>query len=104
MHVGTAVPSFKHKDTSSYYHYVYDFFRKVAGVTRLELAASGVTGQRSNQLSYTPAIAVCRYVSAAADGDLKQTLGSVKRSRTLFFSFRLISVFNPMKRAYIRKG
>ncbi len=28
--------------------------RKVAGVTRLELATSGVTGQRSNQLSYTP--------------------------------------------------
>ena len=27
---------------------------EVAGVTRLELAASGVTGQRSNQLSYTP--------------------------------------------------
>ena len=26
----------------------------MAGVTRLELAASGVTGQRSNQLSYTP--------------------------------------------------
>ena len=26
----------------------------VAGVTRLELATSGVTGQRSNQLSYTP--------------------------------------------------
>jgi hypothetical protein len=32
--------------------------RKVAGVTRLELAASGVTGQRSNQLSYTPYRAV----------------------------------------------
>lgn len=27
---------------------------KVAGVTGLEPAASGVTGQRSNQLSYTP--------------------------------------------------
>jgi hypothetical protein len=26
----------------------------MAGVTRLELAASGVTGRRSNQLSYTP--------------------------------------------------
>ena len=26
----------------------------MAGVTRLELATSGVTGQRSNQLSYTP--------------------------------------------------
>ena len=29
---------------------------KMAGVTRLELATSGVTGQRSNQLSYAPAI------------------------------------------------
>ena len=29
--------------------------RKVAGVTGLEPATSGVTGQRSNQLSYTPA-------------------------------------------------
>ena len=27
----------------------------MAGVTRLELATSGLTGQRSNQLSYTPA-------------------------------------------------
>jgi hypothetical protein len=28
--------------------------RKMAGVTRLELATSCVTGKRSNQLSYTP--------------------------------------------------
>jgi hypothetical protein len=34
--------------------------KEVAGVTGLEPAASGVTGQRSNQLSYTTAIfAVC---------------------------------------------
>ena len=31
---------------------------KVAGVTGLEPATSGVTGQRSNQLSYTPATLV----------------------------------------------
>ena len=31
---------------------------KVAGVTGLEPATSGVTGQRSNQLSYTPEIFV----------------------------------------------
>ena len=30
------------------------FFEKMAGVTGLEPAASGVTGRRSNQLSYTP--------------------------------------------------
>jgi hypothetical protein len=28
----------------------------VAGPTRLELATSGVTGRRSNQLNYDPAI------------------------------------------------
>jgi hypothetical protein len=28
----------------------------MAGVTGLEPATSGVTGQRSNQLSYTPAV------------------------------------------------
>ena len=33
---------------------------KVAGVTGLEPAASGVTGQRSNQLSYTPAFSQSR--------------------------------------------
>ena len=30
------------------------FREEMAGVTGLEPAASGVTGQRSNQLSYTP--------------------------------------------------
>ena len=29
---------------------------KVAGPTRLELATSGVTGRRSNQLNYDPAV------------------------------------------------
>ena len=33
----------------------FDISKRVAGVTGLEPAASGVTGQRSNQLSYTPA-------------------------------------------------
>ena len=35
------------------------FFGKVAGVTGLEPAASGVTGRRSNQLSYTPTATDC---------------------------------------------
>ncbi len=30
----------------------------MAGTTRLELATSAVTGQRSNQLNYVPALAV----------------------------------------------
>ena len=29
-------------------------FQKLAGTTRLELATSGVTGRRSNQLNYVP--------------------------------------------------
>jgi hypothetical protein len=31
--------------------------KNMAGTTRLELATSAVTGQRSNQLNYVPAIA-----------------------------------------------
>jgi hypothetical protein len=31
-------------------------FKGMAGTTRLELATSAVTGQRSNQLNYVPAI------------------------------------------------
>ena len=34
----------------------------VAGVTGLEPAASGVTGQRSNQLSYTPIYGIAFYI------------------------------------------
>jgi hypothetical protein len=30
-------------------------FERMAGTTRLELATSAVTGQRSNQLNYVPA-------------------------------------------------
>ena len=30
--------------------------KKMAGSTRLELATSGVTGRRSNQLNYDPAV------------------------------------------------
>ena len=44
----------------------------MAGVTRLELATSGVTGQRSNQLSYTPeknnAGGKLRYATRAVNG------------------------------------
>ena len=35
--------------------------KRQAGVTGLEPAASGVTGQRSNQLSYTPELCQVRY-------------------------------------------
>ncbi len=39
----------------------------MAGVTRLELAASGVTGRRSNQLSYTPGMRPLLNVRAASE-------------------------------------
>ena len=39
---------------------VFEEKKEMAGVTGLEPAASGVTGQRSNQLSYTPAVSLSR--------------------------------------------
>ena len=47
---------------------------KVAGVTGLEPATSGVTGQRSNQLSYTP-----RNVPVTGGGKLSQCAVRVNR-------------------------
>ena len=45
--------------------------KEVAGSTRLELATSGVTGRRSNQLNYDPA-------------RVKTLLDSARRCRTTF--------------------
>jgi len=42
----------------------------VAGATRLELATSGVTGRRSNQLSYAPAVFQSRAWWAEQDSNL----------------------------------
>ena len=50
----------------------------MAGVTGLEPATSGVTGQRSNQLSYTPYEARLIYLSPSL---------SVKRLRRHFLGF-----------------
>ncbi len=35
----------------------------MAGTTRLELATSAVTGQRSNQLNYAPALECAKYTT-----------------------------------------
>ena len=43
-------------------------FGKVAGVTGLEPAASGVTGRRSNQLSYTPSESRLHHVIEGLSG------------------------------------
>ena len=40
--------------------------RKMAGATRLELAAFCVTGRRSNQLNYAPSVVLYAYVEAAS--------------------------------------
>ena len=53
----------------------------MAGVTGLEPATSGVTGQRSNQLSYTPDEARLMYRSPSL---------SVKRLRRQFLGFLLL--------------
>jgi hypothetical protein len=38
--------------------------KKLAGTTRLELATSAVTGQRSNQLNYVPSFVGCLQIQA----------------------------------------
>jgi hypothetical protein len=44
-----------------------ELLEKMAGTTRLELATSAVTGQRSNQLNYVPALLNTRAKTALAD-------------------------------------
>ena len=40
--------------------------KRMAGTTRLELATSAVTGQRSNQLNYVPAGGSCERMVGSA--------------------------------------
>lgn len=54
----------------------------MAGATRLELAASGVTDQRSYQLNYAPAV---------------RTDSLRGRGRVKFFEFCLIIIFSSDK-------
>jgi hypothetical protein len=42
------------KNLGGFYGKQVNFFGGMAGTTRLELATSAVTGQRSNQLNYVP--------------------------------------------------
>ena len=49
----------------------------VAGVTGLEPAASGVTGRRSNQLSYTPKPQVTAMTSVTRALDVQRRNGAV---------------------------
>ena len=52
---------------------------KLAGVTGLEPAASGVTGQRSNQLSYTPAKTTLPSIRTAIPAAAKLWLSASRR-------------------------
>ena len=54
---------------------------EMARVTGLEPAASGVTGRRSNQLSYTPQDGAAPDRLGSGSDDLKHPLGGVKRCR-----------------------
>ena len=54
----------------------------MAGVTGLEPATSGVTGQRSNQLSYTPNEAGTMYLSASLS--VKPSVPGYQRLESLF--------------------
>ena len=55
------------------------FGRGVAGPTRLELATSDVTGQRSNQLNYGPAVYRPQIISG--NGPIFQALSRMARGR-----------------------
>jgi hypothetical protein len=51
--------------------------KNMAGTTRLELATSAVTGQRSNQLNYVPALGTAsrQYTSAQKGAELSAGKG-----------------------------
>ena len=61
-----------------------NFKEKVARVTGLEPATSGVTGRRSNQLSYTPASAI---VIDCGAHDIQKAITACKHFIMLFYEF-----------------
>ena len=68
-------PNLRHPDTKRppKANAFNDLVAGVAGVTGLEPAASGVTGRRSNQLSYTPQIEKGAIGTAPFTWDLSNT-------------------------------
>ncbi len=53
----------------------------MAGATGLEPATSGVTGRRSNQLSYAPAVAIEGATRSAPSGGCQAHLGPMRERR-----------------------
>jgi hypothetical protein len=68
----------------------------MAGPTRLELATSGVTGRRSNQLNYDPTSQRQRIITHKPDG----IQGCLKKKSIFFASFREMAGNRRMRRAY----
>ncbi len=62
----------------------------MAGVTGLEPATSGVTGQRSNQLSYTPLIGVAALKMTRHVRERRTAVKQLKRVS------RALTVENPL--------
>ena len=60
----------------------------MARVTRLELATSGVTGRRSNQLSYTPSKSFIILDRG------RKCIGQEKNKRKIRFSKLIYFIFN----------
>jgi hypothetical protein len=59
----------------------------MAGPTRLELATSGVTGQRSNQLNYDPASGLLRVSGLGSDvAEQRRTAFALLRTSFLWRS------------------
>src|SRR2546423_890406 len=59
--------------------------RAMAGATGLEPATSGVTGRRSNQLSYAPATRSRRHLLARRSRGVKQLPGRIAAIETTDF-------------------
>ncbi len=61
----------------------------MAGPTRLELATSGVTGRRSNQLNYDPAVVVFEGTFSRNQGSIARRSTSAGNFKTLICAQRL---------------
>ena len=54
-------------------------FKRMAGTTRLELATSAVTGQRSNQLNYVPTPVLNQFAENLGGQDSRESRREYRR-------------------------